>query len=348
MRPVATDGGPSLLPSRSARRDRSARHRRLRGFRTLGWLAILALAWVVVSIALHATTIVRVTVLAQSLVPLIFLPVWIAAGFALWRRDWSFAAACVALVIAQAALVLPAVGSDAVPRWADHAPAITIVAVNVWDENPTPNAAARRLAASHADVLVLVEVANSMQRALERAGIDRRFPYQLKAVASRNGTNDGIYSRLPLEHPTLVHDVLNELPAATVTRGGRTLRIIAVHIDGPLHGRTQWQAELADLESVARAQSGPLAIVGDFNATRWNPPFRDLLDAHLTDAHESRGQGLSRSWPVRGSAFAVFGPLMRLDHALTNSDAVATNIHDVNIPGSDHAGFQVRVAMKRA
>ena len=310
-------------------------------------MAILALAWVVVSIALGATTFVRVTVLAQSLLPIIFLPVWIAAVFAFSRKEWLLAGACVVLVVAQIVVVAPAVGSDALPRWAAHAPAITIESANVWDENPSPTAAARSLVASHADVLVLVEVANSMQRALQRAGIDRRFPHQLKAVASQNGTNDGIYSRLPLTHETLIHDVLNELPAATVTRAGRSLRIVAVHIDGPLHGRTQWQAELGDLVTVARVQSGPLAIVGDFNATRWNPPFRDLLDTNLTDAHESRGQGLSRSWPVRGTAFAVFGPLMRLDHALTNANAVATKVRDLVIPGSDHVGFEVTVAMRR-
>ncbi len=343
MTPAVIDLKPSSRPPGPSR---SARRRRALGFRTLGWLAILALAWVVASIALHTTTVVRVTVLAQSLVPLTFLPVWIGAFLAVRRRQWLGAGACLALVVAQIVLVVPAVGSDALPGWAAHAPAITIESANVWDENPSPNAAARSLVASHADVLVLVEVANSMQRALQRAGIDHRFPYQLKAVASQNGTNDGIYSRLPLEHATLLHDVLNELPAATVSRAGRSLRIVAVHIDGPLHGRTQWQAELARLQPVARAQSGPLAIVGDFNATRWNPPFRDLLDAHLTDAHEARGQGLSRSWPVRGTPFAVFGPLMRLDHALTNAAAVATRVDDLDVPGSDHVGFEVRIAMK--
>ena len=337
---------PASRPvGRSSRRP--LRRGRVLAVQSIGWGALLGLAWVVVSIAVHATTVVRVTVLAQSLLPIIFLPVWIVAVLALWRRKWLFAGGCITLVAAQLVLVAPAVGSDALPRWAVHAPAITIESANVWDENQRPNAAARRLVESHADVLVLVEVANSMQRALERAGINRSYPHQLKAVASQNGTNDGIYSRLPLTQKTLIHDVLNELPAATVTRGGRSLRIIAVHIDGPLHGRTQWQAELSDLTAVTRAQSGPLAIIGDFNATRWNPPFRDLLAAHLTDAHESRGQGLSRSWPVLGSAFSTFGPLMRLDHALTNSGAVATRVRDLEIPGSDHLGFEVRIAMKR-
>ncbi|MEP6623612.1 MAG: endonuclease/exonuclease/phosphatase family protein [Acidimicrobiia bacterium] len=329
-------------------RPRTSRHAARRLFAAVGWLALAVLTWVVVSIVTGDTRVVQFTVLAQSLAPWIFLPVWVAAIVALIRRRWLPGGACLVLVVAQVLLVAPAIGSDRLPRWAGNAPTITVQSVNVWDQNPRPNRAAHELVESKADVLVLVEVAGYMQRALHRAGIDHRFPHQLQAVSSKTGTNDGIYSRIPLTHETLIHDALNELPAATVTRGGRSLRIVAVHIDGPLHGRAQWQSELARLRPVASRYRGPLAIVGDFNATRWNPPFRDLLAVPLTDAHESRGLGLTRSWPVRGTAFAAFGPLMRLDHALTNRDAAATRVRDVEISGSDHVGFIVTVAMKRA
>lgn len=332
--------------ARSTRWPTSLRRTRARAVAVAVWLWLIALTGIVVSIVGGDTRIVRFTVLAQSLVPLIFLPCWVGVLIAFVRRRWILGGACLVLAGAQLVLVAPAIGSDALGRWVARAPKITIEAANVWDQNASPEAAARALVASRADVLVLVEVANSMQRALARAGIDRRFPHQLRAVASKNGTNDGIYSRLPLSRPRLIHDVVNELPAATVSRGGRSLRIVAVHIDGPLHGRTQWQTELMQLEPVARSTTGPLVIAGDFNATRWNPPFRDLLDAQLTDAHESRGQGLSRSWPVRGTPFAAFGPLMRLDHALTNSQATATRIRDVDVPGSDHLGFDVTVALR--
>ena len=104
-----TDGVPAPVPvARPVGRPSRPPFRRRHAFvlRSIGWGALLGLGWVVVSIALHATTVVRVTVLAQSLVPIIFLPVWIVAVSALWRRDWLFAGACIALVAAQVVLVV--------------------------------------------------------------------------------------------------------------------------------------------------------------------------------------------------------------------------------------------------
>ena len=83
-------------------------------------------------------------------------------------------------------------------------------------------------------------------------------------------------------------------------------------------------------------------MVGDFNSTRWNPPFGELLDSGLHDAHESVGQGLSRSWPNLGWPGV---PLMRLDHALVNAEVGVVSVHDVDIPGSDHVGFVTELAV---
>jgi endonuclease/exonuclease/phosphatase (EEP) superfamily protein YafD len=97
-----------------------------------------------------------------------------------------------------------------------------------------------------------------------------------------------------------------------------------------------------DLRARARATTGPAVIVGDFNATRWNPPFEKLLDSGLTDVHEATGQGLSRSWPNSG---IVPVPLMRIDHALVNNGAFPTQVRDESIPGSDHLGFIATLAV---
>ena len=101
------------------------------------------------------------------------------------------------------------------------------------------------------------------------------------------------------------------------------------------------RGELSALKTQATSAPGATAVVGDFNSTRWNPPFGDLLAAGLHDAHESVGQGLSRSWPNLG--FPV--PLMRLDHALVNDKVGVVSVHDVDVPGSDHIGFVTELAV---
>ena len=53
------------------------------------------------------------------------------------------------------------------------------------------------------------------------------------------------------------------------------------------------------------------------------------------------GKGLSRSWPNLGFPL----PLMRLDHALVNDDVGVVSVHDVDIPGSDHIGFETELAV---
>ena len=131
------------------------------------------------------------------------------------------------------------------------------------------------------------------------------------------------------------------MPWATVTVGDRSLLLVAVHVDNAIRSREDWTRELDALKTQATSAPGPAAIVGDFNSTRWNPPFGELLAAGLHDAHESVGQGLSRSWPNLG--FPV--PLMRLDHALVNDKVGVVSVHDVDVPGSDHIGFVTELAV---
>jgi endonuclease/exonuclease/phosphatase family metal-dependent hydrolase len=163
---------------------------------------------------------------------------------------------------------------------------------------------------------------------------------------SYRGDTDGIYSRLPFTSRHVNRLLLNDAPTVTFSVGGRPLRLVAVHIDGAQHGAADWRNELRALRPIARDSSGDAFVVaGDFNATRWNPPFHDLLRSGLTDAHEARGRGLSRSWPVRGTVLSHLGPLMRLDHALVNRHIAVERVRDVSVPGSDHVGFAVTLGV---
>lgn len=309
-----------------------------------GWCFLALLCWTTVAIWLGNTWPARITVLAQSIVPLLFLPVYLLGPVAWWRHRRWLAVACAVAAMLHLVLVVPAIGSTSTPSWAATAPRVTVLSANVYDGNADPAAAARSLLAQDTDVMIVVEMNEEFQQQLIAAGVDARYPYQFVGSFTDLTMNvEGIYSKTPLTH---LHDLFlghETLHAATVTVGGRPLELVSIHINSAVHSREEWVTETNELGDYARSVVTPLALVGDFNATRWNPPFADLLDNGMSDAHESRGKGLTFSWPNFGLPFAV----MRLDHALLNWQVTATQLRDFEVAGSDHVGFVVELAIHR-
>ena len=54
---------------------------------------------------------------------------------------------------------------------------MTIFEANVYDQNAEPDAAAAKILASGADVLVVVEMDSRTLQALRRQGVDQTYPY---------------------------------------------------------------------------------------------------------------------------------------------------------------------------
>jgi endonuclease/exonuclease/phosphatase (EEP) superfamily protein YafD len=304
------------------------------------WVVVALLAWIAVSRFFSITFPARVTVLLQALLPLAFLPAYPIAVIALVRRRWWLGAACVVLVVIHVFSVYPALGSRARPAWAATAPRLTVLEANMYDQNPRPEAAAQRVMAAGADILVLVELNSQTLRALRAAGVDEQYPYST-LPAGRYGENV-IWSKQPLSDVRNPGFRQQDMPSATVDVDGRPLFLVAVHVDNAIRDRESWKTQLATLGQEAKAATGAAALVGDFNATRWNPPFGDLLGQGLHDAHEAVGKGLTRSWPNVG--YVPF-PLMRLDHALVNDHVAVESVTDYTVPGSDHHGFVADLAV---
>jgi endonuclease/exonuclease/phosphatase (EEP) superfamily protein YafD len=305
------------------------------------WCVVALLAWLTLTREFDVTFPAIVTVLLQSLLPLVFLPVYVILVTAVVSKRWFLTGACALLAVVHIASVYPALGHRNAPDWVTTAPKLTVLEANLYDRNPTPTAAAARIVSTTADVLALVEISPQMLAALEAAGIDRAYPYSARRTGPDILSNI-IWSRTPFTSEDYMQWSSEAWePLVTVDVGGRSLQIIAVHVDNSLRGRSPWRTELTGIAQHMTQVDGPGMVIGDFNATRWNPPFGKLLGSGLTDAHEATGHGLSRSWPARD--FPV--PLMRIDHALTNRHAFPVAVHDVSIPGSDHAGFTVDVAV---
>jgi endonuclease/exonuclease/phosphatase (EEP) superfamily protein YafD len=123
---------------------------------------------------------------------------------------------------------------------------------------------------------------------------------------------------------------------ARVDVDGVTASIVVVHLVPPFRApwRNRWASDLDRVRRELTAIDGPMMVVGDFNATTFHPPYRDIVDSGFTDVHVRLGHGLSGSFPAHGWP----APWIRIDRALVRA-IVATDINDVTTPGSDHLGF---------
>ena len=309
----------------------------------VGWLALGPAAWVTISRALSIQRPLRVTVLLQALTPFVYLVVWPIAALAAWRRRWLLGGVAAAFALVHVAAVWPAVGVRDQPRWAATASALTLLESNAYVGNADPKAAARTLLAAHADVMVIVEAPFGLDDALRAQGVDATYPYRNRELADRY-TGEIIYSRFALTDGGRAQlGRKKQAPVVTVDVNGTPLRLAAVHLKEPLALGSEWADELRDLATLASADKGPTVLTGDFNGTRWQPAFGDALLPHLHDADEAVGRGLSFSWPI-GHHLPV--PIMRLDHTLVNEGVAVLAVHDLDVPGSDHRGEIVELAIK--
>ena len=306
-----------------------------------GYLALLA----VVSVSRLSDG--SVPVLLQPLqagYPLLGAPVWLVLVISGVTRRWFQAPVALVLAVTLIASVAPARRSVAEPYWVRDSARVRVASANVFFKNPNPDAAAEAVMARDADVMVVTEFTESFSAAFDRVGARERYPYRtIRARLDRNGVV--VFSKISFVETEVLTDT--KMPAVKLSLpSGEVLWVAAVHPYPPsTESQTkQWIRSLHDVRRFALGGAGddPLALVGDFNGTRWQPTFGKLLAGSMIDAHEALGRGLSRSWP----ADRWLPPLVRLDHALLNERAFPVAIDDFVVPGSDHLAFEVTIAVK--
>jgi len=175
---------------------------------------------------------------------------------------------------------------------------------------------ARRIAAEHADLVVLSEASERVARAV---------------LAARPGESSKTFGTLTVIAPRidaadwLIRDRDLQTVAAEVTVGGRSLQLLVVNL------ASSWKLPRAPaLRRVIAATSErhPDLVVGDFNAPRRSWALVRLPDGYR-HAYDEAGWGWSASWPVPL-------PLLSLDHVLVGPRWRATAYRLAGTPWSDH------------
>ena len=310
-----------------------------------GWAVVVPLL-VVAGARLIAWDARSTLVALNSLTPVLFLPAWAVAALAALTRRVALLSASVVVVIAQVLFMLPELlAREPVPELVPGASALRLYSANVYAANTNVAGQAEEIRRSRPDIVFLQEATPAFLAALEASGAIGELPHRV-VVPRTDPFAAVLASRLPLlDHDVVEVDGRPVVVRATIAAEGVPIRLYAVHVVAPVGGSRQaWAKELQVVADMARAESQPVLMAGDFNATWSNRPFRRLLDAGLTDAAAARGRPLQMTWP-RDVRFVP--PLTRIDHVLTNATLTVTSIRTGRGRGSDHRPVVADVARVR-
>jgi endonuclease/exonuclease/phosphatase (EEP) superfamily protein YafD len=317
-----------------------SRSRIVRWIELLGWIVVACVGAVIISQTIRLTGF-RLIAVTQALTPYLAMLMVPVGLIALSTRRRVMATVCAAIGLGALVLAAPLAFPDGRPAPIAGSVGLRVASVNLLYSNDRMDAVARELQRIDPDVIVFNEYTAEHQAALQAAPLAGAYLYRI----DRSGLLAGgiaVWTKASVivhEHP----DTYTYSLDLTVKGPDGDVRIVAMHMPTPLNSFENWERDLGTAAKIGRDATSPTMVIGDLNSSYWHPDFRRLLDAGLVDAHTALGKGFSTSWPT-GKSFPSF---VQLDHALTNRGLVATEIHDVAIPGSDHRGFVVTVAPTR-
>jgi len=319
-----------------------------------GWAVCAALAAVIctrhLQIAMRRTVQVGSGLaLAYDALPVLLLIPWLVAVLAAWSGHLLLMTIAVVLCVYHVVLLVPRLMTAPMPSWVPGAPVVSLVVANVFVDNQTPADAARQLVGSGGDVVVIVESTADFMKIFDSQGGAAAYPNR---VADPDNTSDyavaivanrslGPRSKFCTVGPLRV-------VVADIEMDGTNLLIVALNPMATLDsgGHETWLEQLQALEDFLPTLDGPVVIAGDLNSTRFRPEFEQIMALGFTDAIDALGKGLSVSFKL--AARSGIGGVVRLDHALTNSEVHGVSMKNLEACGSDHIPFQVELAVRAA
>ena len=282
----------------------------------------------------------------HALTPYVIIALVPIAAAATWLRRDQLAIVASLIGVGGLLLAAPVVLGPQQRAPVDDAVGLRVATINLYFGNPIAEQVGDALLddslqVDSIDVLVFNEYTAEHQSVLLGHELADQFPFRVE----RDGLFAGgvaIWSRYPIvdgERP----DTINYSLDSTVVGPDGDVRLVAVHPPTPVFDFGGWLRDLELVGEIGSQTDAPTLMIGDFNASYWHPPFRDLLRRGFVDAHMADGQGFATSWPTD----EFFPAFVQLDHALTNRALVSTNVENFDVPGSDHRGFVVTVAPAR-
>jgi endonuclease/exonuclease/phosphatase (EEP) superfamily protein YafD len=216
---------------------------------------------------------------------------------------------------------------------------ISVLQINKWRDNPTPEAVAALIRARDADVVVLIEALHA-----DRALFDDLYPHVIaESRWELRPSHIRVLSRHPLTLQGFGRGLLGESRMIIqVDTPHGPLRLVPFHFTRPWpfadpHIQAAQARSLSDLIGPA---DGPTLVLGDCNCVPWGATAR-LLEREL-GVHGASGR-FEGTWPTRLQTRRPDSPLwprvlgIPIDLAFASKDLRIANLDVIADPaGSDH------------
>ena len=208
---------------------------------------------------------------------------------------------------------------------------LSVLLINVLQENEDYAAVMDRINEADADVVFLSETSNAWREALSDIEADYPHTYLLPRE-EHNGLL--FYSRLPIQNVQERYLCQDHIPSLTidVDLQGEEIRLYCIHPrpprprDKPEH----LDDELMIVADELREQDRPAMVIGDFNEVGWSWMVREFK-RHARLCDPKRGRGLYNSYSAQNPLLA-----WPLDHAFVTNDFYLLRIKRLSSCGSDH------------
>jgi len=186
------------------------------------------------------------------------------------------------------------------------------------------------------DVLVVTGLSSSMAHDLTVAGLDGHLrPRWVDVPTDGSPAGTGLWSRADVTGIEPVRGTTTPAVRALL-QGKAPLTLVAGRAASPQDvGVARWRADLDVLGGAARSP-GPVAVLGNLDATPWQPEFRRLTGSGLSDAADAAGRGLRSTWPSWSPV-----PLLPVDHVLVGGGVDARDVETIPLAGTDHRALVV-------
>lgn len=277
-----------------------------------------------------------VDILAQFVGPALVVAVAVLAAAAILRSRILLAAAS-----AVSLLVLFAGSSQwAPPRGeaVDGEAGFTLYSANLHRENADVEAIARSVAASGADIVVLIETGAAPAAALDR--ILAAYPH--RAIRTSIGHPAGdvltvIASRWPVRDLAPAVSVLSIKAVVAETPIG-PVSVAGIHLTRPWPYQVQWEQirQAEDLTAWVGETTGPIVVAGDFNSVSSARIGRMIQD----ETRLIPAPGWPGTWPAALPAFAG----ITIDQVYRTPDLALVDRRLGRETGSDHRPVVTRFA----
>ncbi len=193
------------------------------------------------------------------------------------------------------------------------------------------------------DVVVVTQLSNELAHQLTVAGLNVLGPARWVKVPTDGMDGTGVWSGPQIENLQPINDLSRPGVQGDIDAGNDKVGITVVQLTGePLRRSLSWHSDLKKL-AARKPAATPGFVVGDLNATPWQPAFRKLTAAGWRDAADVVGQGLRPTWPSWSPL-----PIAPLDHVLVSSGLGVNSASTTDIVGSDHRALIVTLVVPHA